>query len=294
MREYIKFKEYLKNFDKDFIQQKLDEGLLINEISIIVNIPKRRLGEMIKYYKLNYRRSKIPIEDIDDSGLFYVYRHRRLDDYSVFYIGIGNQPNHYRARTKFGRNSHWTNIVEKYGFTYEVLYSKLSKEDAIELEIFLISQYGRYDLKEGRLVNKTDGGDMGCGYIVADSAKKAMSNRVKLGGNPRAKKIIDTLTKIIYTSIKEASIALNIKESTMRCYMNGNMRNKTNCIYLNDYIGDYIIPLDNQCEKLVLNLENGVFHNSISEACDCYNIKNSTMSAYLNGKLKNKTPLIII
>lgn len=294
MTKRKKFANHLQNFDKEFVQKKLDEGFLIKDISIIINIPQRILGEMIKYYKLNYRRSRIPIEDIDDSGLFYVYRHRRLDDYSVFYVGIGNQPNHYRARTKFGRNSHWNNIANKYGFVYDILYSQLSKEEAIELEIFLISQYGRDDLKQGKLVNKTDGGDIGCRYLVTEDAKKAISDRIKLGGNPRAKKIIDTLTKKVYTSIKEASIDLNIKESTMRCYMNGSMRNKTNCIYLSEYTGNCITPLDNQCEKLVLNLENGVFHSSITEACDCYNIKNSTMSAYLNGKLKNKTPLTIV
>lgn len=250
MREYIKFKNYLEFFNKDFIQQKLDEGFTIKMLSPVVNIPQRRLGEMIKYYGLSYRRSKIPIEDVDNTGLFYVYRHRRLDNDSVFYIGIGNQPNHYRARTKFGRNSHWNNVAEKYGFIYEVMYSKLSKEEAVECEIFLISLYGRYDLNEGNLVNKTDGGDMGCGYIVTDTERKAVSDRVKLGGNPRAKKIIDTLTKIVYDSIKEAAISLGIKESTMRCYVNGSMNNKTNCIYLKDYEHKLILPRESVSEKL--------------------------------------------
>lgn len=294
MEKRVKFSNYLDKFDKEFIQNKLDDGVSIKDISTIVGIPCRRLGEMIRYFNLNYRRSKIPIEYIDDSGLFYVYRHRRLDDYSVFYIGIGNQPNYYRARTKGGRNSHWINVVKKCGFEYEILFSGLSKEDAVDCEIFLISLYGRYDLKQGNLVNKTDGGDMGCGYLVSNNQRKKISDRVKLGGNPRAKKVIDTVTKIVYNSIKESALDLNIKESTMRCYMNGQMRNKTNCVYLENYENSIVLPQENLCEKLVLNLENGVFHNSISEASDCYNIKLTTLSGYLNKKLKNKTNLKLI
>ena len=80
----------------------------------------------------------------------------------------------------------------------------------------------------------------------------------------------------------------------MRCYMNGQMRNKTNCVYLENYENSIVLPQENLCEKLVLNLENGVFHNSISEASDCYNIKLTTLSGYLNKKLKNKTNLKLI
>lgn len=53
MRKNIKFKNHLEKFDKDFIQQKLDEGLTVKMISSIVGIPGRRLGEMVKYFNLS-------------------------------------------------------------------------------------------------------------------------------------------------------------------------------------------------------------------------------------------------
>ena len=53
MREYIKFKKHLENFNQEFIQEKLNEGLTIQMISPLVNIPNRRLGEMIKYFNLS-------------------------------------------------------------------------------------------------------------------------------------------------------------------------------------------------------------------------------------------------
>lgn len=47
-----KFTKHLSKFDKIFIQQKLDEGLTSKMISEIVEIPGRRLGEMIKHFGL--------------------------------------------------------------------------------------------------------------------------------------------------------------------------------------------------------------------------------------------------
>ena len=48
-----KFTKYLAKFDKVFIQQKLNEGLTIRMISPIVEVPERRLGEMVEYFDLS-------------------------------------------------------------------------------------------------------------------------------------------------------------------------------------------------------------------------------------------------
>jgi hypothetical protein len=57
------------------------------------------------------------------------------------------------------------NIVNKHGYDIEIIARDLSWEDACELEIFLIEEYGRKDLKLGSLVNLTDGGDGMIGMI---------------------------------------------------------------------------------------------------------------------------------
>lgn len=57
MRKHVKFKNHLENFNREFIQQKLDEGLTIKMIAPLVNIPNRRLGEMIKYFDLKVTNS---------------------------------------------------------------------------------------------------------------------------------------------------------------------------------------------------------------------------------------------
>lgn len=86
-----------------------------------------------------------------------VYRHRRLDNHEVFYVGIGSQER--RAYSKLSRNRYWNFIANKHGYDVDILAKGLSWEDACELECFLIEQYGRKDLGTGQLVNMTDGGD---------------------------------------------------------------------------------------------------------------------------------------
>jgi hypothetical protein len=88
-----------------------------------------------------------------------VYLHRRKDTNEVFYIGIGKDS--YRIGRKANRNKYWHNIVNKYGYTKELLFKDITWEEAIKKEIELINKYGRKDLKTGCLVNMTRGGE-GC------------------------------------------------------------------------------------------------------------------------------------
>ncbi len=86
-----------------------------------------------------------------------IYQHKRKDTNEVFYVGIGRAIN--RAHTKKSRNQHWHNIVNKVGYDVEILYEDISWEEACKKEVELIKKYGRMDLKQGSLVNMSDGGD---------------------------------------------------------------------------------------------------------------------------------------
>lgn len=87
----------------------------------------------------------------------YIYKHIRKDTNEIFYIGIAKQA--YRLYSKFGRNIHWKNIVDKVGFDAEIIEDDISWEDACKKEVYWIKYYGRFDLNAGNLVNKTDGGE---------------------------------------------------------------------------------------------------------------------------------------
>lgn len=95
-----------------------------------------------------------------------IYQHRRKDTNEVFYIGIGY--NKKRAYI-YGRNPHWNGIVDKYGYEVDILIDGCDYEEAKEIEIGMIADYGRADLGLGALVNMTDGGDGVTRIIMPES-----------------------------------------------------------------------------------------------------------------------------
>jgi hypothetical protein len=91
----------------------------------------------------------------EELDMAIVYRHRRLDTNEIFYVGIGKKES--RAYQKRSRNQFWKNIIDKTNYEVEIIARDLSYNDACELEILLIREYGRRDLGLGNLVNLTDG-----------------------------------------------------------------------------------------------------------------------------------------
>ena len=94
---------------------------------------------------------------------FFVYIHKRATDEKIFYVGKGCR---YRHKSKWARSDHWHNIVNKYGYTIEIVKNGLSEQEAFELEIELIEKY-----KHHGLCNRTTGGEGASGTIVSDETK---------------------------------------------------------------------------------------------------------------------------
>jgi hypothetical protein len=99
---------------------------------------------------------------------YFVYKHIREDKGNIFYIGIGKirsdksattfKMKHYRAYSKQGRNPIWKRIVEKTNYKVEIVITGISFKKAKNLEIELISKYGKIKEK-GLLANLSDGGE---------------------------------------------------------------------------------------------------------------------------------------
>lgn len=187
-----------------------------------------------------------------------LYRHRTLDTKEVFYIGIGSRK---RSIDKNRRSLFWKNIVNKHGYTIEILANNLSVEDAFELEIFLISLYGRRDNNTGILVNLTDGSEGSFKVIVSEERKEKMriintgkkltdEHKKKIGIANKgkkfplldrtkqkekvSKKVINIDTKIIYNSAKEVALLLNMKYINLTRQLNGHNKNKTKFKYYDE------------------------------------------------------------
>ena len=116
------------------------------------------------------------MKDTNDTCL---YLHTRKSDGIIFYVGIGDKK---RPYTKRGRNFHWLNTVNLYDYEVTVLLENLTWERACEIEIKMISFYGRADLGLGTLVNWTDGGEGA--KNPSEEARKKLSDRTKGENNP--------------------------------------------------------------------------------------------------------------
>jgi hypothetical protein len=85
--------------------------------------------------------------------MHYTYAHTRNDTGKIFYIGKGVK---YRANAKNSRNPYWHNVVNKHGYTVEILAYWNTEEEALSHESLLIGCFKDmgYDL-----ANLTEGGE---------------------------------------------------------------------------------------------------------------------------------------
>lgn len=100
---------------------------------------------------------------------FYVYLHIKLDTGEPFYVGKGSGT---RAYSKRNRSIWWKRILNKHGFDVILLEEDLTEDQAFDREIYWIKRIGRKDLKQGSLVNMTDGGEGKSGHIISDETKE--------------------------------------------------------------------------------------------------------------------------
>jgi len=100
------------------------------------------------------------------------YKHYRMDTQEVFYVGIGDRE---RPYSEDSRNPHWHHIVNKVGYSIEIIKENITWEQACEWEKSEIKQLGRRDLGLGSLVNLTDGGEGSQGVIVTEERKQNVS-----------------------------------------------------------------------------------------------------------------------
>lgn len=113
--------------------------------------------------------------------MYYTYAHYTADTNELFYVGKGTykatRPQPTRAASRKGRNVYWNRIVQKHGgFTYKVLATWKTEQEALDHEILVIACLK--DLKT-KLCNLTDGGEGLSGRKHTEEFKKKMSERQK-------------------------------------------------------------------------------------------------------------------
>lgn len=226
----------------------------------------------------------------------HIYRHIRLDKNEPFYVGIGLDDIPKRAyETKKRRSQWWNNIVNKYGYSVDILFENVTIDFAKEKEKEFISLYGRIDLGTGTLCNQTNGGDGMNGWKANAENKINMSKAAKIRGTA----MLNT-PEIIE---KRANSMRGKKRTPIQCerlaaWQRGIPKSKefkenmSKSIMLNS---ELIEKRKNQpnCKK-VLCLDNGVIYRSGAEAGRQLNIERSAISMCCLGKRDNAKGLKFI
>lgn len=223
----------------------------------------------------------------------------KQNEYSVYchtnkingkkYIGITRQIPKRRWQNGYGYiNTCFGNAINKYGwdnFIHEVLFTKLSKKEACDKEIELISLYDTTNRKHG--YNVSIGGET-CDVITGKTGEEHP--------NHKRVKMIDPVTSQIikiYGSQSEAAQELCISRKGITKACQG--INKTYKGYVWEYADyKYTKPIHNgvgnydhkkQRKAIVMIDEFGkeYRYNSIKEAAIEHNIKQSNISRYISG-----------
>lgn len=126
---------------------------------------------------------------------YLIYSHTRNDTNEIFYIGKGN---HKRPYDVYNRNRYWRHVVNKHGFSVQIVAEHELESDAYKHEKELIAHYKKIGLP---LVNLTDGGEGASGMPKSEETKAKISKakkdipNLKIKGNLNPSKRLDVRLK---------------------------------------------------------------------------------------------------
>lgn len=215
-----------------------------------------------------------------DSRNCYVYAHIREDINKPFYIGIGSSVRYKRAFDIKKRNNIWDKIFNKTQCKSNILYTNLTWKEACEIEVNLISHFGRLDKNTGILANLTDGGEGAFGVIFSSSRCNKISKAltgVKLSPERVEKCKQRRHSEYSKNKIRLAKTGIKASEDT-KCKMRiSNLKG--------------VAASAEKISKPLIDYNTGVFYNSVRDASKVLGLSHGYISGMLLGRYKNKTNL---
>jgi len=214
-----------------------------------------------------------------------VYRHRKETNLEVFYIGIGKSIKRAYNKDRGKRNNLWSKIVNKHNYIVEVVATDLTWEEACELEILMISEYGRINIETGTLCNMTDGGEGTIGLIRTEEHCKKISESKK-GYKPSEETILKIKkARKHYITSEDTKLKISIAGKGRK--VSKETRDKQSNALKGKQLG-----AKSKRAKLILDTQTGVFYYCIREAAEALNRDVDYMQRRLSGVCKNETSLI--
>lgn len=216
----------------------------------------------------------------------YIYIHCKASNGEPFYVGKGKLRRRMRAYERANaterRSKFWNRVVEKYGFTVEIVAHCVDDKEAQRLERQIIAEIGRRDLGKGPLVNLTDGGEGHAGIIASEELRAIRSKNSSGKRSPE-------WVAAIRAARKDGGNGGVVKKGDklppdwVASLARGKMGEK------NPYFGKPTPP-----SKKVKNLHTGAIYDSIARAAEAEGINPHTLYQWLDGTRLNRSPLVRI
>ena len=226
-----------------------------------------------------------------DSANYCVYIHTAPNKKN--YVGITSQNPLRRWKNGFGyrKNIHFFNAIIKYGwdnFKHEILFDGLTKEEAEQKEVELISAYKSNLYQFG--YNQTIGGEGVSGYEMTDEQKKARSEIAsRIWEDPSRKEHYSLLMKEYWSSEKNRK-RQSERQKGEKAYWFG--KHLTDEAREKMSVAKKGRPALNK-KHIVCVTTNEEFA-SLTEAAMSYKVSKSGISQVLHGKKKSIKGLIFV
>lgn len=233
------------------------------------------------------------MSNTDNERIYKVYKHTLPKEVSgkendMVYIGITCQEDPWDRwgvnGTHYKYNTHFSRAISKYSwknFLHEVLFEKLTKEEAEKLEIKLISEYNSTNDKFG--YNKANGGSSAGKHteetkrIISKKAKKRFKNPEN---NPMYGK----------HHSEEARRKIGEKNTGKKASMEARQKlskanaGKNNCMYGQTHTQEAREKIAKALGHSVRCIETGIIYPSEIEAKRQIGVDNAMIHRYLHGK----------
>lgn len=212
---------------------------------------------------------------------YYIYKHTAPN--GKVYIGQ-TQQNPPEKRWLNGKgypcNIYFTNAINKYGwdnFKHEILYSKLTREEANEIEVQLIEEYKSFDREFGYNI------ELGGNSIGKHSEK----SKEKMSNSHKGKKLTDEHKKHIKESLENQTEETRKKKSLSHIGLKHSEETKLKMSEIQKMrTQQEINDIYKNQSKRVLCVETGIIYDSTRVIERLLNISSSQISRVCNGKAK--------
>lgn len=233
------------------------------------------------------------MNDVKNERIYKVYKHTLSKSVSgkendMVYIGITSQENPWdrwgvhKAHYKY--NKHFSRAISKYSwenFLHEVLFDGLTKKEAEDLEIKLISEYNSTNENFG--YNKANGGSSNGKHteetkrIISEKAKERLKNPENnpLYGTHRSE---ETKRKI-----SEKTIGRKVSEEAKQ-KMSEQRAGEKNVMYGKTHTEEAKEKIKLAVSRSVRCIETGIVYPSALEAKRQIGADNSVINRCINGK----------